>query len=85
MELCVEVGAAILDDGKAKVGVGGFEQRGENYAAGGDSVVCVWAQRVDAGCWRGADAVYGSGRVGRGAGLSHGAFACAGAGYCAGA
>ena len=43
MELGVEVGAAILDDGKAKVGVGGFEQRGENYAAGGDSVVCVWA------------------------------------------
>jgi len=34
MEIGVEVGAAVLDDGEAEIVVGGFEQSGEDNAAG---------------------------------------------------
>ena len=49
-----------------------------------DSAVCLRALGVDAGHRRGADAVYGAGRVGSGAGVSDRAFAGAGAGNGAG-
>jgi len=34
MEIGVKVGAAVLDDGEAEIVVGGFEQSGEDNAAG---------------------------------------------------
>jgi hypothetical protein len=38
METGVEVGAAVLNDRQTEIGVGCFEQSGEDNAAGGDAV-----------------------------------------------
>ena len=66
MDLGIEVSAAIFNDSKTKIGVSSFEQRGENDAAGGDSIE---KQRVDVigakdhgkiGAGKGADAMLGN-------------------------
>jgi hypothetical protein len=65
MQFRVEVGAAILEDDDAVVGVGGFEESGENDAAGGDAeegegIYVVGAEdHLKVGACKGADAVLG--------------------------
>jgi hypothetical protein len=37
MQFQIEIGAAVLDDDEAVIGVGGFEKRGKDDAAGGNA------------------------------------------------
>lgn len=66
MEIRVEVGAAVLDDSEAEVVVGGFQQSGEDNAAGGDAkederVNVVGAKdHCKVGAGEGADAMLGN-------------------------
>ena len=65
MQFEIEVGAAVLDDDEAVIGVCGLEEGGENDAAGGDAEederfdVVGAKDHVEVGAREGADAVLG--------------------------
>jgi hypothetical protein len=65
MEIGVEVGAAVFNDRQTEIGVGGFEQSGEDDAAGGDAVENQRVNVIDAedhgevGAGESADAMLG--------------------------
>ncbi len=65
IQLRVEVGAAVLDDNQAVIGVGGFAEGGEYDAAGGDAEedkrfdVVGAEDHFEVGAGEGADAVLG--------------------------